>query len=59
MITSATLGMSLMSATSQQVLVVKHPKARIAGLPLGHDARAHDLPEFKTLLVNVIEWVKK
>ncbi|PHX93032.1 MAG: hypothetical protein CK546_09465, partial [Pedosphaera sp.] len=42
-----------------QVFVVKHPKARIAGLTLGHDARAHDLPEFKTLLVNAIEWVKK
>ena len=42
-----------------QVFVVKHPKARIAGLTLGHDARAHDKPEFKTLLVNCIEWVKK
>lgn len=42
-----------------QVFVVKHPKARIAGLTLGHDARAHDLPEFKTLLVNSIEWVRK
>jgi type 1 glutamine amidotransferase len=42
-----------------QVFVVKHPQARIAGLTLGHDARAHDLPEFKTLLVNCIEWVKK
>ncbi len=42
-----------------QVFVVKHPQARIAGLTLGHDARAHDLPEFKTLLVNCLEWVKK
>ena len=45
--------------TYPQVFVVKHPKTRIAGLTLGHDARAHDLPEFKTLLVNAIEWVKK
>lgn len=45
--------------TYPQVFVVKHPKARIAGLTLGHDARAHDLLEFKTLLVNCIEWVKK
>jgi putative heme-binding domain-containing protein len=45
--------------TYPQVFVVKHPKTRIAGLTLGHDARAHDLPEFKTLLVNCIEWVKK
>ncbi|PAW88090.1 MAG: hypothetical protein B9S33_05255, partial [Pedosphaera sp. Tous-C6FEB] len=47
------------NATYPQVFVVKYPKARIAGLTLGHDARAHDLPEFKTLLVNCIEWVKK
>ena len=45
--------------TYPQVFVVKHPKARIAGLTLGHDARAHDLPEFKTLLVNCIGWVKR
>lgn len=45
--------------TYPQIFVVKHPKARIAGLTLGHDARAHDLPEFKTLLVNCIEWAKK
>ncbi|MBM3876750.1 MAG: c-type cytochrome [Verrucomicrobia bacterium] len=45
--------------TYPQVFVVKHAKARIAGLTLGHDARAHDLPEFKTLLVNCIEWVKR
>ncbi len=45
--------------TYPQVFVVKHAKARIAGLTLGHDARAHDLPEFKTLLVNCIEWAKK
>jgi uncharacterized protein len=45
--------------TYPQVFVVKHPKARIAGLTLGHDARAHDLPEFKKLLVNCIEWVKR
>lgn len=46
-------------ATYPQVFVVKHAQARIAGLTLGHDARAHDLPEFKQLLVNSIEWVKK
>ena len=38
------------------VWVVKHPKARIAGIALGHDARAHDLPAFKTLLVNAVKW---
>ena len=39
-----------------QVFVVKHPKARIVGLTLGHDARAHDLPEYQTLLKNAVIW---
>ncbi len=38
------------------VWIVKHPKARIAGIALGHDARAHDLPAFKTLLQNSVKW---
>ena len=39
-----------------QVFVVKHPKARIVGLTLGHDARAHDLPEYQALLKNAVVW---
>jgi type 1 glutamine amidotransferase len=38
------------------VWVVSHPKARIAGIALGHDARAHDHPAFKTLLQNTVKW---
>jgi putative heme-binding domain-containing protein len=38
------------------VFVVKHPQARIAGIALGHDARAHDLPEYQKLLVNAVNW---
>ena len=38
------------------VFLVKHPKARIVGIALGHDALAHDLPEFKTLLNNAAKW---
>jgi len=38
------------------VFLVKHPKARIAAIALGHDARAHDLPEFKLLLDNAVKW---
>ena len=38
------------------VFVVKHAKARIAGIALGHDAMAHDLPEFKRLLDNAVKW---
>ncbi len=39
-----------------QVWIVKHPKSRIVGLTLGHDARAHDLPEYQALLRNAVEW---
>ncbi len=38
------------------VFVVKHPQTRVVGLALGHDARAHDLPEYKQLLVNAAKW---
>jgi uncharacterized protein len=38
------------------VWIVKHPKARIAGIALGHDARAHDLPAFKALFQNAVKW---
>jgi uncharacterized protein len=38
------------------VWIVKHPKARIVGIALGHDARTHDLPAFKTLLTNAVQW---
>jgi len=38
------------------VFVVQHPKARIVGIALGHDARAHDLPPFRTLLENSVRW---
>jgi len=42
--------------TFPQVFVVKHPKARIVGITLGHDARVHDLPEFQALLKNAVSW---
>jgi type 1 glutamine amidotransferase len=42
--------------TFPQVFVVKHPKARIVGITLGHDAKAHDLPEFQKLLKQAILW---
>jgi putative membrane-bound dehydrogenase-like protein len=42
--------------TFPQVFVVKHPKARIVGITLGHDARAHDLPEYQALLRNAVSW---
>ncbi len=39
-----------------QVWIVKHPKAKIVGLTLGHDAKAHDLPAYQTLLRNAVVW---
>ena len=42
--------------TFPQVWIVKHPKARIVGITLGHDARAHDLPAYQTLLKNSVIW---
>jgi type 1 glutamine amidotransferase len=42
--------------TFPQVFVVKHPKAKIVGLTLGHDERAHDLPAYQTLLKNAVIW---
>ena len=39
-----------------QVFVVKHPKARVVGITLGHDARAHGLPDYQTLLKNAVIW---
>jgi putative heme-binding domain-containing protein len=42
--------------TYPQVFVVKHPKTKIAGLTLGHDGRAHELEQYKTLLLNAVKW---
>jgi putative membrane-bound dehydrogenase-like protein len=42
--------------TFPQVFIVKHPKARIVGITLGHDAKAHDLPEFQKLLKQAVLW---
>jgi len=42
--------------TFPQVFVVKHPKAKIVGITPGHDARAHDLPAYQTLLRNAVLW---
>ncbi len=38
------------------IWLVKHPKARIAGIALGHDEHAHNLPEYKKLLLNAVNW---
>jgi uncharacterized protein len=41
------------------VFVVKHPKARIVGLALGHDGESHDLANYHHLLRNAVQWVAR
>jgi len=38
------------------VWITKHPKARVVGLALGHDARTHDLKPYQQLLINAAKW---
>jgi type 1 glutamine amidotransferase len=45
--------------TFPQVWITQHPNARIACITLGHDGKAHELPEFKTLLKNAFRWVAR
>lgn len=39
------------------VFIVGHPKARIVGIALGHDAGSHDMVPYQTLLRNAVTWV--
>ena len=39
------------------VWIVQHPKAKIVCTTLGHDGRAHELPEYKKILQNALNWV--
>jgi putative heme-binding domain-containing protein len=55
----ATADSKVKNATFPQVFVVKHPQTRIAAITLGHDARAHDLQAYKTLLINAVNWTTK
>ncbi|MDB6031204.1 MAG: hypothetical protein JWM16_1542 [Verrucomicrobiales bacterium] len=38
------------------VWIVKHPKARIVCIALGHDGRVHNMTEYQTLLNNAVSW---
>ncbi len=40
------------------VWIVKHPKAKIVANTLGHDERAHELPAYKTILKNSLNWIE-
>lgn len=39
------------------VWIVKHPKTKIVCITLGHDGAAHDLPAYKTILRNAVDWM--
>ena len=41
------------------VWTVDHPHSRIVCIAPGHDARAHDHPAFRTLLVNAVRWAAR
>ncbi len=41
------------------VFVIQHPKSRIVGIALGHDAESHDLEAYHTLLRNAVKWAAK
>ena len=41
------------------LFVVKHPKARIVGFTLGHDAESHNILPYQTLLRNTLKWIAK
>jgi type 1 glutamine amidotransferase len=38
------------------VWVVPREKGRVVGIALGHDGRVHELPAFKKLLTNAVNW---
>jgi putative membrane-bound dehydrogenase-like protein len=50
-------GKSLSTGKTYPVVwIVKHPKARIVCCTLGHDAQAHELAAYKTILQNSLRW---
>lgn len=42
--------------TYPAIWIVKHSKARIVCITLGHDAQAHELAAYKTILQNSLKW---
>ncbi len=39
------------------VFTVKHRKAKIAGITLGHDEHSHQHDAYKSLLINAVNWI--
>ncbi len=45
--------------TYPSIFIVEHPKARIVGIALGHDGKAHEHPAYKQLLKNAVSWAAR
>lgn len=43
-------------ASHPSVWITDHPKARVVGIALGHDARVHDLKPYQQILANAVKW---
>lgn len=43
-------------ASHPSVWITEHPKAKIVGIALGHDARVHDLKPYQQILSNAVKW---
>lgn len=53
-------GKSLVTGETYPVVwITKHPKTKIICITLGHDGAAHELPAYKSILQNSIEWLAK
>ena len=51
-------GKSLVTGETYPVVwIAKHPKAKIVCITLGHDGAAHELPAYKTILQNSVQWL--
>ncbi|MEO7677882.1 MAG: ThuA domain-containing protein, partial [Verrucomicrobiota bacterium] len=51
-------GKSLVTGKTYPVVwITKHPKTKIVCITLGHDGAAHDLPAFKSILQNSVDWL--
>ena len=57
--TLATSSVSTSEKVFPSVFIVKHPKARIVGLALGHDSESHNYVNYQVLLRNSIQWLAK
>jgi hypothetical protein len=41
------------------IFIIKHPKARIVGVALGHDAESHNITNYQTIIRNAVQWAAR